>query len=592
MSNDFYHDASGQPVPLRRSTRSLAVAYRDPVPAKDLESLIRGDDRLARFIISPELERRRLVLFRRGDAAVGSIDDFAARLGQSAAVRYVSLVFYRGESPVVISDELVVKLAPGATRAQLDALNASEGVEVVRGFTYAPSSFLLRVREPVGLSGALEYANRYYQTGLFAYSEPNFIQVLEPCFRPNDPFYPQQWHLPRVNAEQAWDITRGDPAVRIAVIDTGIDIDHEDFATPGKVLAPLDVVSNDADPRPVAGDNHGTAVAGVAVADGDNGLGVSGIAPRCSLIPIRFLGAAVTNERQADTFDHATSSGAAVINNSWTPGNIPGPMPGIVSDAIDDAVNNGRGGRGCVILFAAGNDNVSISAAASFNSHAADARVLAVSAVHDGDTRSGYSNFGPPIAVCAPSNGTGTDGSTLAIFTTDPTGAAGANGPVPRPNETSPDLNYTSTFGGTSSACPLAAGVVGLMLSAAPDLTRQQVAFVLTATADKVDFANTDPTGQYLPNGHSDWYGFGRVNAFEAVKSARSSVPDRDFVQSVLVTLRRTSGDRFVSTHTIRTIDARQRRADTAAELFIRGGTDGFLRVEMTGAFDEVEVDP
>jgi subtilisin family serine protease len=261
---------------------------------------------------------------------------------------------------------------------------------------------------------------------------------------------------------------------------------------------------------------------------------------------------------------------------------------------------------GSVILFAAGNGNESISSPATLDGYASDDRVIAVASVHDQDVRSGYSDFGPEVDVCAPSDGTSAfpifwitgngmppDGSTLGITTIDQMGALGFN-PPPAGSDPEPlpgNVNYTGTFGGTSSACPLAAGLIALMLSVAPDLTRDQVKFVLEATADKTDFVNTDPVGQYQPNGHSQFYGFGRVNAFEAVKGARSSVPERDFVQSVQIVLRRTSGDRFVATKVIQTIDARRRQEETPSDVFIRGGPDGFLRVEMAGAFDEAEVD-
>jgi subtilisin family serine protease len=606
MADAFYYNAKGQKVPLRPSTRSLAIAYREGVPQKDLEALIRGDDRLAQFIISPELTERNLVLFRRPENAAGAIEDFAARLLASNAIRYVSIVHYRGTSAVVITDEFVAQFKPEVTRPQIDALNAANGVEIARVIDFAPNTFVLRVRQPQGFTGSLETANRYFESGLTVYSEPNFIHVRETRFRPNDPFYPNQWHLPRIQAEEAWDITRGDPSVIIAVIDDGVDIDHEDFAGAGKIVAGRDVLDGDDNPRPGAGDDHGTAASGVAVADGNNSIGVSGMAPGCRLMPIRLLGAAQTDVREADAFNHAVASGAAIISNSWGPTDRGGPqaLPGIVGTAFDNAITTGRGGLGCIIMFASGNGNESVSSPATFDGYAADNRVIAVAAVNDQNIRSSYSDFGPEVDVCAPSDGSTSggivgpvfpdDGSTLGIFTTDRTAGDGYNNTNAPAGvvEGSPDRNYTSTFGGTSSACPLAAGVVGLMLSAAPDLTRDQVVFVLEATSDKVDEANTDPIGRYQPNGHSEWYGFGRVNAFEAVKGARSSVPDRDFVHSVQVTLRRTTGDRFVATKTIRAIDARQRRAETATDIFIRGGPDGFLRAEMAGAFDEVEVNP
>jgi hypothetical protein len=307
---------------------------------------------------------------------------------------------------------------------------------------------------------------------------------------------------------------------------------------------------------------------------------------------------------EAQAFTHAVDNGAAVISNSWGPPDNggPGPLPGVVGDAFDHALANGRGGLGAVIMFASGNGNESVSSAATFDGYASDDRVIAVAAVNDQNVRSGYSDFGPEVDVSAPSDGTSAlpltwaglpaDGSTLAITTIDQTAALGLN-PPPAGSDPEPvaDPNYTGTFGGTSSACPLAAGVVGLMVSIAPDLTRDQLKFILEATADKVDAANTNPVGLYKPTGHSDFYGFGRVNAFEAVKGARSSVAARDFVHSVRVTMRRTTGDRFVATKVIQTIDARRRQDETDTTVFVRGGPDGFLRAEMPGAFDEVEVD-
>ena len=608
MANgEFYYNAKGERVPLRRSSRSVAVAYAAPPPDKNVEALIRNDDRLRGFVFSPELTDRNVVLFRRTEAAPLAVEDFVERVKASPDVRFVTHVLYRGDVAVVVTDEFVVAFKPEVTRAQIDTLNATHGVSVVSALKVAPNTFVLRVNTPPA-TGALAAANAYFESGLARYAEPNFIKVHSLKFTPNDPFFPQQWHLPRVQAEAAWDITRGDPAVVIAVIDDGVDLDHEDIARAGKIVAPIDVLGGDADPRPGPGDSHGTCVAGVALANGNNAIGVSGMAPDCSLMPIRLLGTAQSDVTEAQAFTHAVDNGAAVISNSWGPTDNggPAPLPGIVSDAFNHAVNTGRGGLGTVILFAAGNGNESVSAPASLDGYASDDRVIAVAAVNDQNVRSGYSDFGPEVDVSAPSDGTSAmpifwiggfgmpaDGSTLAITTIDQTGAVGFN-PPPAGSDPEPlaaNQNYTGTFGGTSSACPLAAGVVALMISVAPDLRRDQLAFILEATADKVDFTNTDPVGQYQPNGHSQFYGFGQVNALTAVKGARSLVSERDFVHSVTVTLRRTTGDRFVAVKTIQTIDARRRQDETATDVFIRGGPDGFLRAEMPGAFDEVEVD-
>lgn len=602
---DFYYSDTGERVPLEPSTRSVAVAYRGEVPPKDLDALVRDDERLAGFAATPAMAARGVVVYRRPERAAASVEAFAARVRSGPDISFVTTVFYRGSNPVVVTDEFVAAFKPEVTRAQIDELNLAHGVTILERLTFAPNTFLLRVNEPP-LRGALDAANAYVESGLVRYAQPNFWKVQEKKspFTPNDPLFAQQWHLPRVQAEQAWDITRGDRGVVIAIIDDGVDIDHEDLAAAGKIVAPIDVQAGDADPRPGPGDFHGTCCAGVTLANADNSLGVSGVAPNCALMPIRLLGPAQTDVMEALAFRHAVDNGAAVISNSWGPPDNGGaaPLPGVVGAAFDHALAAGRGGLGAVIMFASGNGNESISSAATLDGYAADARVIAVAAVNDGNVRSGYSDFGPEVDVSAPSDGTSAqpivwagmpaDGSTLAITTIDQTAALGLNPPTPGSDpEPVADPNYTGTFGGTSSACPLAAGVVGLMIAVAPDLTRDQLKFVLEATADKVDAANVDPVGRYQPTGHSQFYGFGRVNAFEAVKGARSSVPDRDFVQSVQVTLRRTTGNRFVATKVLQTIDARQRRAETDTDVFIRGGPDGFLRAEMPGAFDEVEVD-
>jgi len=601
---DFYYSSEGAKVSLKRSKDTLAIAYRKEVPAKDLKKLIRGDEQLAKFIVSVELQRRRVVLYKRSAAARASLEAFAERILRSELIAYISPVYYRGKIPVVVTDEFIVAFRPDVSRQIIEQLNAAQDSEILEEFDFTPTTFLLRSKSPAQ-RGALDAANRYFETGLVDYAEPNFIQIreLKSPFVPNDPLFPQQWHLNRVQAPAAWDITRGDPSVIIAIVDDGVDLDHEDFASPGKIVPGRDFVSGDPDPRPGAGDDHGTAVAGVATADGNNGIGVTGMAPNCRLIALRLVGvASVALEAQA--FRFAADNDAAIISNSWGPpdGGGPAPLPGIVRAAIDYATNTGRGGRGCVVLFAAGNGNESISSPATLDGYASYERVIAVAACNDRDVRSGYSDFGPEVDICASSDGTSAqpglwagyppDGSALAIFTTDRMGNLGYNPPAPPGVDPAGGaVNYTGTFGGTSSAAPLAAGLAALMLSIAPDLTWRQVRYILEATADKIDAANTDPVGQYQANGHSQWYGYGRVNAFEAVKGARSSVPDRDFVHRVTVTLRRTVGDRFVSEKVIQAIDARRRQAETASTVFVRGGPDGFLRAELAPLFDEVEVD-
>jgi subtilisin family serine protease len=158
---------------------------------------------------------------------------------------------------------------------------------------------------------------------------------------------------------------------------------------------------------------------------------------------------------------------------------------------------NGRGGLGILIFFAAGNS----SADTAGNEYVTYFRTMAVSASTDQDRLASYSSFGAAVDFCAPSNG----GVTSGIWTTDRLGSVGYSGG-----------DYTGAFGGTSSASPLAAGTALLVLSANPNLTWQEARDILRETAIKIDPAG----GNYDGNGHSVKYGYGKVNAHDAVVEA------------------------------------------------------------------------
>ncbi len=182
-----------------------------------------------------------------------------------------------------------------------------------------------------------------------------------------------------------------------------------------------------------------------------------------------------------------------------------------MSDCFDDLTENGRGGRGVVLFFSAGNGNTTLTLQRPW---AAYDKTIAVAASTQGEVRAGYSNFGPEIDVCAPSsNGT-------AIISCDFVGNGNLAGNTGGP------LDYTNNFGGTSSATPLTAGVAALMLSVNPFLAWTDVRDILRRTAVKIDFANTDPTGQWVDNDgdgvneFSQWYGYGRIDAEAAVREA------------------------------------------------------------------------
>ena len=168
------------------------------------------------------------------------MDVFAERVRRSDAVSFVSLVFYRGNQPVVVTDEFVASFKPEVTRSQIDARNLSHGVTILERLPFAPNTFLLRVNRP-GLRGSIDAANAYVESGLVRFAQPNFWKVQEKRsqFKPTDPLFAKQWHLTRVQAEAAWDITRGKPEVLIAVVDTGIEPRTKTWLGPARLSPPV-----------------------------------------------------------------------------------------------------------------------------------------------------------------------------------------------------------------------------------------------------------------------------------------------------------------------------------------------------------------
>ncbi len=347
--------------------------------------------------------------------------------------------------------------------------------------------------------------------------------------------FPQQWHLKKTtvngiaidahaNVEAAHDVTRG-RGITIAVIDDGVDIDHLEFRGSGKIVAPRDATLASDDPRPKDifgtgqdGENHGTACAGVACGNGDNGA--SGVAPEANLMPIR-LASGLGSQREADAFTWAADNGADVISCSWGPPDgrwwrlddpqhqQAFPLPASTRLAIDYAATNGREGKGCVVLFAAGNGNESVDN----DGYASYAPVIAVAACNDRGTRSVYSDFGNAVWCAFPSNDFGfppfnqPEPLTSGIWTTDRLGQDGYN-PGQGPDGDTAG-HYTNSFGGTSSSCPGAAGVAALVLAVNPALKSQEVKALFRRACDRID----PQSGDYDASGHSPRYGYGRLNA-------------------------------------------------------------------------------
>ncbi len=417
-----------------------------------------------------------------------------------------------GRDSYYLTEEILLRWRPG-TPAEARAA-WTHGLERSATLDYAVNPGEV-YRVPAD-EDALQRANQIAESGLVEFATPDF-QLLRVAYAgTDDPLYAYQWHLEStgqggtgvdqdIDVEGAWDITRGSANVTVAIVDTGVELLHPDLVS--NLVPGIDVLGNDNDPQAEDGtwlifkweESHGTATSGVAAGRGDNGIGISGVAPRCTVMPVRFLselfGPTPTVQDEADAFNWACANGASVINNSWGPA-FGATLPASTKAAIDNCNQNGRNGLGAIVFFAAGNS----SANNSNNGYASYSGVLGVTACSALGRLSSYSSFGPSVDCTAPSSGDG-----FGITTADRLGGKGYAGG-----------DYAFDFGGTSSASPTAAGVMALILSANPALTRLEAIEVLLSTAEKIDPAG----GNYDANGHSEKYGYGRVNAAAAVAEA------------------------------------------------------------------------
>lgn len=331
-------------------------------------------------------------------------------------------------------------------------------------------------------------------------------------FVPNDSSFSSQWHLNNtgqsggttgqdLNVIETWGTTGYNgytgSGVVIGIADDGVQHTHPDLAPNYLASASYDFNGNDSDPSPSASDTHGTPVAGVAAARGNNATGVSGVAPEAQFAALRLTAGGISDSTVATALTYQNDV-IDIYSNSWGPsdnGSTLGGAGPITRAALQDATTNGRGGLGNIYTWAGGNggngDNV------NFDRYANSRHTIAVGAIdHDG-VRSSYSEQGAPLFVVAPSSGDGVGITTTAISS-----------------------GYTNSFGGTSSATPAVAGVIALMLEANPNLTYRDVQHILANTARHNDAGDIDWTTNGAGHLVNHKYGFGAVDAQAAVNAA------------------------------------------------------------------------
>lgn len=401
---------------------------------------------------------------------------------------------------IALTHEVVVQLQPGGNISAIETLMNQYGASYLR------TDYGQIILEVTDIQQVLPLANALQESGLIQWATPD-LYAKATLYA--DPLYPEQFQMNNTgqtidgfagtndmdcNAPEAWAITTGSSSITVAVIDDGVEA-HEDLVTTGgatRVLSGYSPVGNGTG-APVAGSAHGESCTGI-IAASHNGIGVQGVAPGVYIRPVNIFVGGETTQDIANAISYAKTSGADVMSNSWGYTSCTFTATNI-TNAINDAATTGRGGLGCVIVFASGNGyKTCVDYPANLSA------VIAVGAFGNDGIKSSYSNAGSVLDICAPSNDVSQAGflTGAGVRTIDRMGSAGY--------ETG---NYTTGFGGTSAACPVVAGVSALVLSVNPTLSLNDFKTILYTTAIDMGTAGFDNS-----------YGNGRVNAFAAVQAA------------------------------------------------------------------------
>jgi subtilisin family serine protease len=307
------------------------------------------------------------------------------------------------------------------------------------------------------------------KTGLFSFVERDQTAQTTAVI-PNDPYFSSAWHLAKIQAPNAWDLTTGSSAITIAVVDSGVDPANPDVAP--KLVPGWNFLTGDSNTADSTG--HGTAVASVAAAATNNGVGVSGVAWANPVMPVVVVNSAGSASYSdiASGITYAADHGARIINVS-----VAGSSS---SSTLQSAINHAWN-KGAIIIAAAGNSSTSTP-----YYPAACNNTVAVSSTTSVDTLSSFSNFGSWIDVAAP-------GESIPIT------SQGGYG----------------SWSGTSFSSPITAGVAALMLSINPGLSNSTAVSLLKSNADDLGSSGFDSS-----------FGSGRINAYRAVMAAAGSGGD------------------------------------------------------------------
>jgi len=349
---------------------------------------------------------------------------------------------------------VLVKFRSDATSVKQEEFLKAYGLEVV-GMVYGDDVLILKTREEKVSALAQSLSNH----PAVEYAEPDYIATID--WTPNDQYWTQQWGPKKVSATQAWDVTRGSSSTIVAVVDTGVDLNHPDLASKVRTDIDYDFVNNDSTAQDDNG--HGTHVAGIAAAATNNTTGVAGMCPNCSILPVKVLNAAGSGSYSAiaSGIRYAADQGAKVINLSL------GGSAG--SSTLQSAVNYANS-KGSLLICAAGNENTSAPSYPAYYS-----ACVAVAATDQNDRRASFSNYGSWVDASAPG---------VSIYAT----------------------YYNDTYAslsGTSMATPHAAGLAGLLFSQGRSQSAVRARLTSSTYTDPVNSSD-------IPR---------RINAYKAVSN-------------------------------------------------------------------------
>jgi subtilisin family serine protease len=388
---------------------------------------------------------------------------------------------------------------------------------------------------------ALEVSNQIAEERGILFSHPDFYtDGLQLHYTPQDRWFDRQFNLYNhgqrtrygfgtpgadIKMLQAWDITFGSPSILVSVLDDGLDLLHEDIS-PSKIVPGYDFANLDPDVQPIGTNAHGTHTSGVIAAD-HNTIGIAGISPNSRIQMMKIFtdaGGGGTNDNLARAIDSARISGADVLSNSWGYSSSDSNLVPAVRQAIIRAKTLGRGGKGCVIAFSAGNTANRISGnngTITFPSSMSE--VITVGASTRNDEVANYSPNSNPsgnlyIELATPSHrayNTQIPSEHFEFWSTDISGSLGYNTGTADTLAGDVAGHYSGSMGGTSAACPQVAGAAALILALNPNLTADEVTQVLISSADTVGGYNYNA----IPGrpGASLQLGYGRMNTYRAL---------------------------------------------------------------------------